>query len=62
MCCAECYFNTYLEIVGNGDDSLRHMVSVVRDKPNVVGEPVILRGDSMSAIIPVKTCGGARDP
>ena len=38
------------------------MVNVVRDRPNIVGDPVILRGDNMSAIAWVNKFGGTREP
>lgn len=37
-------------------------VNLVQDRPNKVGEPVMLRGDNMSAMTWVNQCRGTRDP
>ena len=38
------------------------MVAVKGDRPAVHGEPVLMRGDSMSAVTWVNRCGGTRNP
>ena len=38
------------------------MVVVKEDRPSVAGEPVLIRGDSSSAVSWVNRCGGTRDP
>ena len=38
------------------------MVVVKEDRPSVAGEPVLMRGDSSSAVSWVNRCGGTRDP
>ena len=38
-------------------------VKVVKeDRPSIAGEPVLMRGDSLSAVSWVNRCGGTRDP
>lgn len=56
MCCAECYFDTYIGVIGNGNCYLRRGIHVVCDRPNIVGEPVIVRGDNVSAITWLNKC------